>query len=54
MFILKLLGDIAFISMAAVQGGLRAALNAITQVFLYHPSLYRKALARAKANRPKS
>ncbi len=30
------------------------ALNAGTQVFLYHPSLYRKALARAKANCPKS
>ncbi len=54
LLILKLLGDLAIISMAAAQGGLRAALNVVTQVFLYHPSLYRKALARAKANRPKS
>ncbi len=54
LFTLKLLGDIAIISMAAVQGGLRAPLNEITQVFLYHPALYRKALARAKAGRPKS
>jgi hypothetical protein len=53
LFILKLLGDIAIISMAAIQGGLRVALNVITQVFLY-PSLYRKALARAKAKCPKS
>jgi hypothetical protein len=54
LFILKLLGDLAIISMAAAQGGLRAAMNAVSQVFLYHPALYRKALARAKANRPKS
>jgi hypothetical protein len=54
LFLLKLLGDLAIISMAAAQGGLRAAMNAVSQVFLYHPGLYRKALARAKAGRPRS
>ena len=54
LLILKLLGDLTIISLAAAQGGVRAALNAISQVFLYHPALYRKALARARLNHAKS
>ena len=42
LLILKLLGDLTIISLAAAQGGVRAALNAISQLFLYHPALLRR------------
>ena len=54
LLILKLLGDLTIISLAAAQGGVRAAMNAMSQVFLYHPTLYRKALARARLTHAKS
>ena len=53
LLILKLLGDLTIISLAAAQGGFRAALNAMSQVFLYQPALYRKVLAQTKASHTK-
>ena len=40
-------------TVAAVHRGVRAVPTAVTQVFLYHPSIYRKAIARTKDKRSK-